>query len=101
MRGGVLPPDISENTLNREPVTYVAMDTSQREVVDGQDLIARWLRGTRPRSSYFLPPRGKRALAAREVNGTSPRRPGLSAVWRSLITSNTPERESGCPLGDR
>jgi len=39
----------------------VAMDTSQREVVDGQDLIARWARGTSPRSSYFQPPPRKQA----------------------------------------
>jgi hypothetical protein len=39
----------------------VATDTSQREVVDGQDLIARWVRGTSPRSSYFQPPPGKQA----------------------------------------
>ena len=46
----------------------VAVDTSQREVVDGQDLIARWVRGTNTCSSYFLPPRGKLELAVREVN---------------------------------
>jgi hypothetical protein len=38
----------------------VAMDTSQREIVDGQDLIARWVRWTSPRSSYFLSPRSER-----------------------------------------
>jgi hypothetical protein len=44
---------------------HVASDTSLREQADDKELLSRWVRGTTPRSAYYQPPGGERALAAR------------------------------------